>query len=146
MASVGCSLCHQRIPSRQTSLRPTASYTFEGSADRLEPCGLSGTLERYPYSAGPAFAAARIILRLGHGGPFEALFCPPAGGARSPQERRPLLVDTAAAYSDDTSADQFIGGEMKYRKLGASDLSVSEISLGSWLTYGVGVDRDLMRY
>lgn len=31
---------------------------------------------------------------------------------------------------------------MKYRKLGASDLSVSEISLGSWLTYGVGVDKD----
>jgi 1-deoxyxylulose-5-phosphate synthase len=27
---------------------------------------------------------------------------------------------------------------MKYRKLGASDLSVLEISLGSWLTYGVG--------
>src|SRR5271169_6813093 len=31
---------------------------------------------------------------------------------------------------------------MTYRKLGDSDLSVSEISLGSWLTYGVGVDRD----
>jgi aryl-alcohol dehydrogenase-like predicted oxidoreductase len=31
---------------------------------------------------------------------------------------------------------------MKYRKLGASDLSVSEISLGSWLTYGGGVKRD----
>src|ERR1700756_5780151 len=31
---------------------------------------------------------------------------------------------------------------MKYRKLGASDLSVSEISLGSWLTYCVGVGRD----
>jgi len=29
---------------------------------------------------------------------------------------------------------------MKYRKLGASDLSVSEISLGSWLTFGMGVD------
>jgi aryl-alcohol dehydrogenase-like predicted oxidoreductase len=31
---------------------------------------------------------------------------------------------------------------MKYRKLGASDLNVSDISLGSWLTYGVGVERD----
>jgi aryl-alcohol dehydrogenase-like predicted oxidoreductase len=29
---------------------------------------------------------------------------------------------------------------MEYRKLGSSDLNVSEISLGSWLTYGVGVD------
>src|SRR6204780_2741181 len=31
---------------------------------------------------------------------------------------------------------------MKYRKLGASDLTVSEISLGSWLTFGVGVATD----
>lgn len=31
---------------------------------------------------------------------------------------------------------------MLYRKLGRSDLTVSEISLGSWLTYGGGVDRD----
>jgi len=31
---------------------------------------------------------------------------------------------------------------MKYRKLAASDLRVSEISLGSWLTYGVAVDRE----
>jgi aryl-alcohol dehydrogenase-like predicted oxidoreductase len=29
---------------------------------------------------------------------------------------------------------------MEYRSLGSSDLHVSEISLGSWLTYGVGVD------
>jgi len=34
---------------------------------------------------------------------------------------------------------------MKYRKLGASDLEVSEISLGSWLTYGVGVREDAAR-
>jgi aryl-alcohol dehydrogenase-like predicted oxidoreductase len=31
---------------------------------------------------------------------------------------------------------------MQYRKLGNSDLTVSEVSLGSWLTYGGGVDRD----
>lgn len=34
---------------------------------------------------------------------------------------------------------------MKYRKLGDSDLEVSEISLGSWLTYGVGVETDKAR-
>jgi aryl-alcohol dehydrogenase-like predicted oxidoreductase len=34
---------------------------------------------------------------------------------------------------------------MKYRKLGDSDLDVSEISLGSWLTYGVGVEADQAR-
>jgi aryl-alcohol dehydrogenase-like predicted oxidoreductase len=34
---------------------------------------------------------------------------------------------------------------MKYRKLGNSDLEVSEISLGSWLTYGVGVEADAAR-
>ena len=30
---------------------------------------------------------------------------------------------------------------MRYRQLGASGIEVSEISLGSWLTYGGGVDR-----
>ena len=34
---------------------------------------------------------------------------------------------------------------MEYRRLGRSDLTVSEISLGSWLTFGVGVDADAAR-
>jgi aryl-alcohol dehydrogenase-like predicted oxidoreductase len=37
------------------------------------------------------------------------------------------------------------GSPMKYRKLGDSDLDVSEISLGSWLTYGVGVEAQKAR-
>src|SRR5271155_1034026 len=37
------------------------------------------------------------------------------------------------------------GPPMLYRQLGASDLKVSEISLGSWLTYGVGVEADKAR-
>ena len=31
---------------------------------------------------------------------------------------------------------------MKYRQLGTSDLVISEISLGSWLTYGASVERE----
>ena len=31
---------------------------------------------------------------------------------------------------------------MRYRQLGDSDLTVSEISLGTWLTFGVGIERE----
>jgi len=31
---------------------------------------------------------------------------------------------------------------MRYRRLGSSDIDVSELSLGSWLTYGGGVERE----
>jgi len=31
---------------------------------------------------------------------------------------------------------------MRYRRLGASDLEISEIGLGSWLTLGVGIEAD----
>jgi aryl-alcohol dehydrogenase-like predicted oxidoreductase len=34
---------------------------------------------------------------------------------------------------------------MQYRRLGTSDLTVSEIALGSWLTYGVGVEAHAAR-
>lgn len=34
---------------------------------------------------------------------------------------------------------------MQYRRLGDSELHVSELALGSWLTYGVTVDRDRSR-
>jgi aryl-alcohol dehydrogenase-like predicted oxidoreductase len=34
---------------------------------------------------------------------------------------------------------------MRYRKLGSSDLEVSEIALGSWLTYSGGVEADQTR-
>ena len=33
-------------------------------------------------------------------------------------------------------------GSVRRRQLGSSDLQVSEISLGSWLTYGGGVERE----
>src|SRR5436190_18626377 len=35
-------------------------------------------------------------------------------------------------------AEDAKGSRMRYRRLGSSDLEISEIGLGSWLTYGGG--------
>src|SRR2546425_9796217 len=34
---------------------------------------------------------------------------------------------------------------MRYRQLGSSDLTVSEIALGTWLTFGGGISRERAR-
>src|ERR687885_236794 len=39
-------------------------------------------------------------------------------------------------------AADVMASPVRYRRLGSSDLDVSEISLGSWLTYGGGVGRE----
>src|SRR6266550_1784094 len=50
-------------------------------------------------------------------------------GPSLPNRRRRMRLDARASG-------------VRYRRLGSSDLDVSEISLGSWLTYGGGVERD----
>src|SRR5690349_17797019 len=55
-----------------------------------------------------------------------------------PATSRCSIPSMAGALAEETR-------RMKYRKLGDSDLEVSEISLGSWLTYGAGVEADKAR-
>src|SRR5207237_7247319 len=50
-------------------------------------------------------------------------------GPSSPSRRARTAADARAS-------------SMRYRRLGSSDLEISEISLGSWLTYGGGVGRE----
>ena len=44
-----------------------------------------------------------------------------------------------------TRNDIFGGYKVKYRKVGRSGLKVSEISLGSWLTYGGTVESEIAK-
>src|SRR3990172_3045987 len=50
---------------------------------------------------------------------------------------RPCATPRTAAIGCRAPED----ARMLYRRLGNSDLNVSEIALGSWLTYGGGVQR-----
>src|SRR5258705_134005 len=52
---------------------------------------------------------------------------------------------TPRSFSRPSARSSWKPIDMKYRKLGASDLEVSEISWGSWLTYGVGVEARAAR-
>src|SRR5579883_2196421 len=77
-----------------------------------------------------------------------AFVCAASSAARRPLSSkravpaRLLPEKSAIIAADRQSAKLQPGDDMQYRKLGSSDLNVSEISLGSWLTYGVGVERD----
>src|SRR5579862_4636100 len=59
----------------------------------------------------------------------------------APKEESPGKFITHALGST-YSPTLLRGTVMQYRQLGFSDLRVSEIALGSWLTYGVGVVRE----
>ena len=54
----------------------------------------------------------------------------------------PTTRSAACWRSGDRSGSRAKAWPMHYRRLGASDLMVSEISLGSWLTYGAAVDNE----
>src|SRR6185369_10903798 len=68
--------------------------------------------------------------------------CPPASACGSSRSRSVWAVH---AIGRGPVGSESGGTFMRYRKLGSSDLEVSEISLGSWLTYGVGVEAEKAR-
>ena len=60
--------------------------------------------------------------------------------------RDELVVRGAASWSGGPARDELKEARaVEYRRLGASGVRVSEIGLGSWLTYGVGVEADQAR-
>ena len=62
----------------------------------------------------------------------------PAATGRAASGQLDGFLDVLAAHDGAVN-------DMLYRQLGSSDLHVSEISLGSWLTYGGAVDADQAR-
>src|SRR5262249_35944707 len=77
-----------------------------------------------------------------HRWPGQARPCRIESKAKADRGPRGSASCTAERSSKLSIEQRTNGTTMKYRKLAASDLDVSEISLGSWLTYGVGVERD----
>src|SRR6266571_9079863 len=85
-------------------------------------------------SVTPASSAASTTARVPSRSTRTPKLLPPSpttetSGPSAPNRRVRIPVDARAS-------------EVRYRRLGSSDLEVSEISLGSWLTYGGGVERD----
>src|SRR5258708_30400015 len=64
-----------------------------------------------------------------------------AGRADISLERTTVPIE-AGRFARSRRGDAAKLAEMKLRKLGSSDLEVSEVSLGSWLTYSGGVERE----
>jgi aryl-alcohol dehydrogenase-like predicted oxidoreductase len=52
-----------------------------------------------------------------------------------------LTIPIAFKLGTETTLTDSVG-TMRYRQLGSSDLQVSEVSLGSWMTYGGAIPRD----
>ena len=84
--------------------------------------------ERRPASLPPAIGQAGTVVS------FQKALMLMRSCPRKSRRPRRLFDPCSRAHLEEA--------QMKYRKLGASDLEVSEISLGSWLTYGVGVEAD----
>src|SRR5262245_25320359 len=61
---------------------------------------------------------------------------------RAPR-RRPSQPDNSVRAQASFQPTLDTHTEVRYRRLGSSELEISEISLGSWLTYGGGVERAL---
>src|SRR3982751_6878455 len=72
--------------------------------------------------------------------------CVPPASTRMPKLLQPRPTTETSGPSDPNRRVRMTkdarASRMRYRRLGSSDLEVSEVSLGSWLTYGGGVGRE----
>src|SRR5919198_6310757 len=130
-----------REPPPRPSIRPPNFVAITTRSRR--PCSTSPrklSLSPSPYvsavstSVTPASSAASTTARV------------PSRSTRKPKLLQPRpTTDTSGPSGPNcrvrTRADAR-ASRMRYRRLGWSDLDISEISLGSWLTFGGGVGRE----